>query len=149
MCSLHPYFLLSWRTSLLSPFFASQKELFDIKVVGFSVHLHSAYTRAKLFLSGLLAASAEGWLPLFFVLCLKHTFSIWKQRDLRIFGNIGPQHSPLRNEFVFFQNEPRPQKIWLGDLVPKVRKHLLEARYEMVLLKTLISGVKCSVSKTI
>jgi hypothetical protein len=31
------------------------------EAIGFGVHLHSAYTRARLFLSGLLAASTEGW----------------------------------------------------------------------------------------
>jgi hypothetical protein len=75
----------------------------------------------KIFFSGSLAALPEGWLCLFFIFCLKHTFSTWKQRVLRILGNIGPTRSPLRNDFVF-HNELRPHKIWLEVLVPKVRE---------------------------
>ena len=73
-------------------FFASHTKLFGTEVVCFDVHLRYACIQAKLFLPGSLAASAEGWLGKFFILCMKHTFSIWKQRVLRIFSNIGPNN---------------------------------------------------------
>jgi hypothetical protein len=50
--------------------------------------------------SSSLATSTEGWLCLLFVLCLKHTFSASKQRVLRIFGNIGPQHTRAPNRLT-------------------------------------------------
>jgi hypothetical protein len=74
-----------------SPRLPSHQKIFGTEAGGFGVHLCYTYTWAKLFLSGWLAVSAEGWLRLFFVLCLKLTFSIWKHRVLRIFGNRCPQ----------------------------------------------------------
>jgi hypothetical protein len=82
-----------------------------------------------LFIYGSLVASDEDWPRRFFVLYLKHTFSIQRWRVLRIFGNIPPTVVPCGISLFFITSLYR-KKYNLGGLVPKVRKHLPKAPYK-------------------